>query len=63
MEGRRADVAMGALVNVLKAVILQANPSIEDAMEVQLTLSSRPLMARGLRPAFGFAKIPTRVRV
>ena len=24
---------MGALVNVLAAVILQANPSIEDAME------------------------------
>ena len=33
VEGHRADVAMGALVNVLAAVILQANPSIEDAME------------------------------
>ena len=33
MEGHRADDAMGALVNVLAAVILQANPCIEDAME------------------------------
>ena len=33
MEGHRADDAMGALVNVLAAVILQANPRIEDAME------------------------------
>jgi hypothetical protein len=33
VEGHRADVAKGALVNVLAAAILQANPSIEDAME------------------------------
>ena len=33
VEGHSADDAMGALVNVLAAVILQANPSIEDAME------------------------------
>ena len=48
VEGHRADNAMGALVNVLAAVILPANsPHWRTQWRMQLTLSSRPLMARG----------------